>query len=152
MSAAQPSMARLTRQIVSVVKLWPRADLPSTASCVEKPQTRAAVANLPSSPGFGAAIPARHGHDPSMIGPKRRRKAWLDQSLFDARCPASVPSSGSHGAIDMTTAKTVPAADAQRDKLVARYGRIGIAAVAAAAAPAIRRAAPSPARFIDAVD
>ncbi len=52
----------------------------------------------------------------------------------------------------MTTAKTVPAADAQRDKLVARYGRIGIAAVAAAAAPAIRRAAPSPARFIDAVD
>ncbi|WP_168201591.1 hypothetical protein [Phreatobacter aquaticus] len=54
----------------------------------------------------------------------------------------------------MTTAKTVPATDTQRDKLVARYGRIGISAVAAAASPAPRRAAPAPLpnRFIDAVD
>lgn len=54
----------------------------------------------------------------------------------------------------MTTAKTVPAADAQRDKLVARYGRIGISAVAAAASLTPRRAAPVPTatRFTDCVD
>jgi hypothetical protein len=54
----------------------------------------------------------------------------------------------------MTTPKTAFPAETQRDKLVARYGRIGISAVAAATQLTPRRAAqPAPSsRSIEAID